>query len=169
MQCITFFVLFYSYLLILPSIVLGTIPKELSKLKKLEIIDLYANQLTGTIPSELATIPKLSEFQIDCSNNQDFFQLLLSLRNKHSSLTFSVAPILLYQQIQLKEYLDLHDNNLVGTMPQEICDKKLDALIADCHGRNPEVKCDCCTVCCAGLPLLACFDPKTGKQMTVSV
>lgn len=57
----------------LPSIILGTIPKELSKLKKLEIIDLYANQLTGTIPSELATIPKLSEFQIDCSNNQDFF------------------------------------------------------------------------------------------------
>lgn len=80
MLCIPFFVLFYSYLLILPSIVLGTIPKELSKLKKLEIIDLYANQLTGTIPSELATIPKLSEFQIDCSNNQDFFSTVVTVK-----------------------------------------------------------------------------------------
>lgn len=50
-------------------------------------------------------------------------------------------------------------------MPQEICAKKLDVLVADCYGRNPEVKCDCCTVCCAGLPQMVCVDPATGKKV----
>ena len=59
--------------------------------------------------------------------------------------------------------LDLHDNNLTGTMPKEICDRKLPVLIADCLGFNPEVRCDCCTVCCKGLPDMKCKDTKTGK------
>jgi hypothetical protein len=63
------------------------------------------------------------------------------------------------------EYLDVHDNNLVGTMPKEICAMKLDALIADCHGKQPEVKCDCCTVCCEGMPSMICVDQKTGKRV----
>ena len=61
--------------------------------------------------------------------------------------------------------LDVHDNSLVGTMPKEICAMKLDSLVADCHGRNPEVKCDCCTVCCQGLPAMICVDQQTGKQV----
>jgi hypothetical protein len=60
-------------------------------------------------------------------------------------------------------YLDLHDNNFVGTMPKEICDKNLDMLVADCHGRNPEVKCDCCHICCQGMPEMICVEKKTGK------
>ncbi len=62
-------------------------------------------------------------------------------------------------------YLDLHDNNFVGTMPKEICAKKLDLLAADCRGRNPEVRCDCCHVCCQGLPEMICVDQKTGKAV----
>jgi hypothetical protein len=31
-------------------------------MKKLEIVDLYANQLTGTIPKELAKMPNLSKY-----------------------------------------------------------------------------------------------------------
>lgn len=61
--------------------------------------------------------------------------------------------------------LDLHDNNLVGTMPREICERKLDRLVADCYGKNPEVKCDCCTHCCQGLPKMICVDMKTGKAV----
>lgn len=65
----------------------------------------------------------------------------------------------------LAEYLDLHDNNLVGTMPKEICDKKLDMLVADCHGKRPEIQCDCCHVCCEGLPNMICVDQKTGRRV----
>jgi hypothetical protein len=61
--------------------------------------------------------------------------------------------------------LDLHDNGLVGTMPKEICDRKLDTLVADCYGRNPEVRCDCCTVCCQSLPGMLCVDNKTGAKV----
>lgn len=61
--------------------------------------------------------------------------------------------------------LDLHDNNLVGTMPKEICDRKLPVLIADCLGALPEVRCDCCTVCCKGLPDMVCKDVKTGQKV----
>jgi hypothetical protein len=64
-----------------------------------------------------------------------------------------------------KGYLDVHDNNLRGTMPKEICDMKLDELVADCHGRNPEVKCTCCTICCEGLPSMVCVDQKTGRAV----
>jgi hypothetical protein len=50
-------------------------------------------------------------------------------------------------------------------MPKEICAKKLDTLVADCHGKKPEVKCDCCTICCEGMPSMTCFDQKTGKRV----
>lgn len=128
----------------------GSLHKEITHMGKLKELYLFGNFFAGTIPKELSKLKKLEI--IDLYANQ---------------LTGTIPSEL--ATIPKLKYLDLHDNNLVGTMPQEICDKKLDALIADCHGRNPEVKCDCCTVCCAGLPLLACFDPKTGKQMTVSV
>jgi hypothetical protein len=52
----------------------------------------------------------------------------------------------------MTEYLDLKENYMVGTMPQEICNGKLEALIADCHTLKPDVKCDCCAGRCEGLP-----------------
>jgi hypothetical protein len=52
-------------------------------------------------------------------------------------------------------------------MPKEICERKkagkIDMLIADCHGHNPEVKCECCDICCQGLPEMICVEKKTGK------
>jgi hypothetical protein len=59
--------------------------------------------------------------------------------------------------------LDLHDNNLVGSMPKEICNLKLKELVADCLGPNPEVQCSCCTKCCRGLPDMVCRDVATGQ------
>jgi hypothetical protein len=47
-------------------------------------------------------------------------------------------------------------------MPREICALKLDELVADCLGHNPEVRCDCCTRCCKGLPEMKCVDVATG-------
>lgn len=136
----------------------GTIPKELAELKKLEVLDLYANQLSGTIPKELAKLPRLSELLCICNFMQSLRIHSVSFLSICNS-SFFFVPFL------MTEYLDLHDNNLVGTMPREICERKLDALIADCHGLKPEVKCDCCTVCCEGLPVMACYDQKTGKKV----
>ena len=61
--------------------------------------------------------------------------------------------------------MDLHDNNLTGSVPREICNLKLKELVVDCLGPNPEVKCDCCTICCRGLPDFKCVDTKTGQEI----
>ncbi|KAL3926264.1 MAG: hypothetical protein SGARI_005665 [Bacillariaceae sp.] len=126
----------------------GAIHKEITNLFRLKELYLYGNYIAGTIPKELSKLKHLEH--IDLYANQ------LS----------GTIPSELAKLPHLK-YLDVHDNNLVGTMPKEICDMKhqLKELVADCHGKNPEVKCDCCTVCCQGLPAMYCVDQKTGKAV----
>lgn len=64
--------------------------------------------------------------------------------------------------------LDVHDNFFVGRMPQALCDKKsLTSLISDCWGQNKEVQCDCCTICCEGLPKMRCVDMQTKQEVIV--
>jgi len=43
-------------------------------------------------------------------------------------------------------------------MPKEICNLHLQGLTADCLGNRPEVQCDCCLICCQGLPDPKCKD-----------
>jgi len=136
-----------SYLRLQMNGLFGSIHKEINRMTNLKELYLFGNFFAGTIPKELGQLKKLQI--VDLYANQ---------------LTGTIPAEL--ARIPNLKYLDLHDNNFVGTMPKEICDKKIDALIADCHGVYPEVKCDCCTVCCEGIPVLACFDPKTGKQVT---
>ena len=65
--------------------------------------------------------------------------------------------------------LELNANDLTGTMPKEICNLKLDELVADCLGPRAEIQCDCCTVCCKGQMdgtlVRKCVDVKTGKEV----
>jgi len=128
----------------------GSIHKEITRMSNLKELYLFGNFFAGTIPKQLSELKKLEI--VDLYANQ---------------LTGTIPKEL--AKIPHLKYLDLHDNALSGTMPKEICDKKLDTLIADCHGKFPEVKCDCCTVCCEGLPVLACFDPKTGQQVNRAI
>lgn len=121
----------------------GAIHKEIINMKNLKELYLYGNYISGTIPKEISKLKKLE--RIDVYANQLGGTIPKELAN---------LPKL--------RYLDLHDNNFVGTMPKEICEKKLDMLVADCHGPKPEVKCDCCHICCQGLPEMICVDQKTG-------
>ena len=65
--------------------------------------------------------------------------------------------------------LDVHDNNFVGTMPKAICEQKLDVLVSDCYGKNKEVKCDCCQICCEGLPHMRCVDMRTNQEIIIGM
>lgn len=68
--------------------------------------------------------------------------------------------------------LDIHDNNLTGRMPAEVCQLRkgnLEVLIADCLGQKKEVKCDCCTLCCEGLPNMRCVDMATQREVIVGL
>ena len=105
---------------------------------------IFGNYLAGTLPKELGKLKKLE--RIDAYAN-----------HLEGTIPSELA------KLPSLRYLDLHDNEFVGTMPKELCQKNLDMLIADCHGRNPEVICDCCNICCEGLPNMVCYDKKTGK------
>jgi Leucine-rich repeat (LRR) protein len=124
----------------------GSLQKEISKMKSLKVLNLFGNYFGGTIPKELADMKHL--VMIDLYANQ--FE--------------GTIPSELGQLKKLR-YFDAHDNNLVGSVPKELCKLKLDELIVDCLGPRPEVKCDCCTVCCSGLPEFKCVDQKTGKEI----
>ena len=55
--------------------------------------------------------------------------------------------------------LEVEENLLVGTMPEEICLNRaplglLGTLEADCGGTPPEIVCTCCTCCESCLPAL---------------
>lgn len=124
----------------------GNLLKEMGAMKNLKELILFGNYFAGTIPRELSKMKKLEV--IDLYANQLSGRIPSELAN---------LPKL--------QRLDLHDNNLVGTMPVEICRRNLPVLVADCLGSNPEVRCDCCTVCCRGLPDMICKDVKTGKKV----
>ncbi|KMT15370.1 hypothetical protein BVRB_3g060750 [Beta vulgaris subsp. vulgaris] len=73
----------------------GPIPKELFQLKKLKVVDLSANLLSGVIPSSVSALPSLSEFNVS--------------RNK---LTGSLPAL----SKSLKS-LDVSYNDLCGSIP----------------------------------------------------
>ncbi|CAB9505416.1 BRASSINOSTEROID INSENSITIVE 1-associated receptor kinase 1 [Seminavis robusta] len=127
----------------------GNLHKEMKEMKNLKQLILFGNYFAGTIPKELSQLKKLEV--IDLYANQ--------LEGRIPSELAALPKL---------RKLDLHDNNLIGVMPKEICERKLPVLIADCLGAKPEVRCDCCTVCCHGLPRMICKDVKTGETVIPS-
>jgi hypothetical protein len=129
----------------------GAIQREITHLKKLKELVLFGNYFGGTIPRELSELKKLQV--IDLYANQ-----------MEGTIPSSLGQL---KQLQL---LDLHDNNLVGSVPAEVCalrKKQLTELIVDCLpvGTKAEVTCDCCTICCRGLPDFKCVNVKTGLEI----
>ena len=58
----------------------------------------------------------------------------------------------------------MNDNDVAGRMPNDICKLKLPHLVSDCLGAKPEVPCECCSICCQGLPDPKCRDMRGGAK-----
>jgi len=123
----------------------GNIPKEIGELKNLKELTLFGNFFFGKLPSEISNLKKLEILDLYANN--------LS----------GTPPADIGKMKNLKEFY-FNDNEFVGTVPKEICSLKLKNLQADCLGYNPEIKCDCCTVCCKGLPDPKCKDMRPAAQ-----
>lgn len=125
----------------------GALQREITGMAKLKELYLFGNYFGGTIPEELADLKHLEV--IDMYANQ----------------LEGTIPSALGKLKKLRS-LDLHDNNLTGKVPREICAlRHLTELIVDCLGPKPEVQCDCCTICCRGLPDFKCVDVKSGLEI----
>lgn len=123
----------------------GMVPTEFGKLKNLKELTLFGNFFFGRIPTQFGSLKKLELLDLYANN-----------------LTGSI-PTQLGGLKNIRE-LYVNDNELVGKMPKELCAMKLKDLRSDCLGRKPEVQCACCTVCCQGLPNPKCQDMTAAKK-----
>lgn len=131
----------------------GKLPKEIGNLRSLRELHLYGNYFQGPLPTQLASLSHLEKLDVYANN------------------FYGTIPSVLGNLKKLRE-MDVHDNDLTGSMPREICQLRLTLLQADClalQGHYPEVRCDCCTICCAGLPHMKCVDTQTKKEIKLDM
>jgi Leucine-rich repeat (LRR) protein len=126
----------------------GALHREIAGLKNLKELVMFGNYMSSAIPTELGELRQLQIIDMYANNFK------------------GQIPTELGRLKQL-QYIDLHDNDLTGSVPEEICRlPNLKVLITDCLGPKAEVACDCCTVCCRGLPDMKCVDVETGKTIS---
>lgn len=123
----------------------GKIPKEIGLLKNLKELTLFGNFFFGKVPSEISNLKKLENLDLYANN-----------------LTGTI-PASISKLKKLKEFY-INDNEVAGRMPKDVCKMKLQHLVSDCLGARPEVPCDCCSICCQGLPDPKCRDMKASSQ-----
>lgn len=87
----------------------GILVKELSFLAEMSIFHLNSNRFSGPIPQNFRDLTSLTE---------------LDLSNNHFSGTFPTAVLLIPNLL----YLDLRFNSFSGPIPEDLFNKKLDAI-----------------------------------------
>jgi hypothetical protein len=119
---------------------LGEIPAFLGALNELIFLDLDDNTLSGSLPPEMAQLTNL--------------EFLLLNRNELSGDIPSLFSTLTSLRVAF-----LDRNDLSGSLAH-LCDlpafkepmgDETKLLIADCGGGDPEIVCECCTICCSSL------------------
>ncbi|CAJ1965994.1 unnamed protein product [Cylindrotheca closterium] len=151
----------------------GTLPTEFGLLTKLERLELTKNDLVGPLPSELGNLDtlrflgigqnsfegplptslgKLSRLNTIGLEWNQFTEIPSELGNMvetrilnmdHNAFATGGVPTTLGQLSNLKQLNLIFNSGLVGTMPVEVCNLKMDVLQADCD----KLDCDCCTFC----------------------
>ena len=108
----------------------GELDESFSLLTELKQLYLNNNRLEGSFPSFLGSM-KLLEI---AHFNNNLFDGDLQLGYEFENLDY------------LKEFT-IEVNEIVGIVPESVCDLLLDVLTADCWGNPAAVDCPCCTKC----------------------
>ena len=141
------------------NFVSGTIPSFLFRMPSLRSVQLANNRLSGTlsdvIPTSLLEVLDLRGNSLSGSIPSSYGEMtnLRSLNLQDNAAISGVLPVS-FANLQELSDLRLSGTSLEGGM-EVICAgstslqlSKLENLVADCGGSQPEVECTCCTSCC---------------------
>jgi hypothetical protein len=133
----------------------GTIPTEIAFLTNLVFLDLDFNNITGSLSAELLSLEKLEQLDLNDNimtgsiNGIGVFPNLEFLQLHDNDFTGTVPDIV--GAFSKLEAFTLHETRINGTMPASVCQLVssgvLSSLIADCLFPNPDIICSCCTTC----------------------
>lgn len=132
----------------------GHLPSEVGELENLESLFLHGNTLQGFLPSEIGKLINLKNLRLDDNNllsgplpDIEGLQKLETLYLNNNSFGGGLAPESFASLTRIKS-LSIHGNHFTGSVPTTLCTLPgITELTADCGGDNPEVNCDCCTLC----------------------
>lgn len=132
----------------------STIPASLAKATNLGVLDLSYNKISGELSETLSQLTQLKQLYLNNNRLQGSFPSWLgsmeNLEIAHFNNNLFSGDLQLGYEFEhldfLKEFT-IEFNQMVGMVPEDVCDLLLDVLTADCWGNPAAVECPCCTKC----------------------
>lgn len=132
----------------------STIPASLAKATNLGVLDLSYNKLSGELSETLSQLTQLKQLYLNNNRLQGSFPSWLgsmeNLEIAHFNNNLFSGDLQLGYEFEHLDFLTeftIEFNQMVGMIPEDVCDLLLDVLTADCWGNPAAVDCPCCTKC----------------------
>ena len=132
----------------------STIPASLASATHLGMLDLSYNKFTGELSDNLSQLSQMKEIYLNNNRLQGSFPTWIgsmkNLQTAHFNDNLFSGDLQLGYEFGNLEFLTeftIENNQLLGMMPEDVCDLLLDVLTADCWGNPAAVDCPCCTKC----------------------
>ncbi|KAL7447412.1 hypothetical protein ACHAXM_010622 [Skeletonema potamos] len=132
----------------------STIPASLASATNLGVLDLSYNKLSGELDENLSQLTQMKQIYLNNNRLQGSFPKWLgSMKNleiAHFNNNLFSGNLQLgveFENLDDLAEFTIENNQLVGMMPEDVCDLLLDVLTADCWGNPAAVECPCCTKC----------------------
>ena len=132
----------------------SAIPLSLASATNLRVLDLSYNKLSGELRESFSLLTELKQLYLNNNRLEGSFPSWLgsmkTLEIAHFNNNLFSGDLQLGYEFEnldnLKEFT-IEVNEIVGIVPESVCDLLLDVLTADCWGNPAAVDCPCCTKC----------------------
>ena len=132
----------------------SSIPPSLASATNLRVLDLSYNKLSGELDESFSLLTELKQLYLNNNRLEGSFPSFLGsmklLEIAHFNNNLFDGDLQLGYEFENLDYLKeftIEVNEIVGIVPESVCDLLLDVLTADCWGNPAAVDCPCCTKC----------------------